>query len=108
MGTKRFDPDDEEALARAFAPKTKGRRSKRGRRRAAAPARTRVWWMPSARPATAADAEGTPTKQTAKLPEPPLPDTTNETPELTLNDFLDGLPAQRRIERVEPEDYYDS
>jgi hypothetical protein len=51
--------------------------------------------------------KGTPAKQTARLPEPPLPDTATEASDLTLDEFLESLPAQKRVEHVEPKDYYD-
>ena len=90
MTTKRFDLDDEEALARAFALEGKGRRSKRGRRRASTPRRSRAWCMPPARTVGAVDVEGVAAKQTATPPEP-MPDGDGDVPELTLEEFLDGL-----------------
>ena len=88
MTSKRFDLDDEEALARAFALEAKGRRSKRGRRRASTPRRSRAWCVPPIRTGGAADVEGVAAKQTATLPEP-APD--GDVPELTLEEFLEGL-----------------
>ena len=88
MATKRFDPDDEEALARAFALEGKGRRSKRGRRRASTPRRSRAWCVPPIRTGGAADVESVAARQTATLPEP-APD--GNVPELTLEEFLDGM-----------------
>jgi hypothetical protein len=87
--------DYADALARSFAM-AKGRRARRRRGWSASA------WSRTARTTLRTGAAS----QTATEPEPPS-DGTDEAHDLTLSEFLEGLPGQRRVDHVEPEDFPD-